>query len=348
MTVDDCYRELGVTPDASDAEIKAAWRKLAARWHPDRNPSPQALRKTQRINQALEEIRRIRREEQAEAQNATEDDPTPSPTASDSTPDSTVDQVVELTLEDIATGCTRELRGELAQTCSACEGSGRALQPAPCPSCAGAGRVNQPLWFAWMGPATECSTCEGQGTVQADCPACAATGRLPARHWHCRADLPAGLRAGSTVTATAVLDGGGTLALRLRIQVLPHALFTADPDGTLSCTVPVDGFAWMAERWVDVPTARGLQQMRLRRNALKYRIKGGGLPWQDTGSVADCLVQVTPLFPQTLSAAQVAAIETLVAGNTGDAGTEAGRQMADWHRRVKAAQAGQARQRATV
>jgi len=48
--------------------VKAAWRRLSARWHPDRNDSPQALRKIQRINRALEEIRRARGEPEAESE----------------------------------------------------------------------------------------------------------------------------------------------------------------------------------------------------------------------------------------------------------------------------------------
>src|SRR5688572_29090777 len=102
MHVDDPYHELGLPPDSSDAEVKAAWRRLSARWHPDRNDSPQALRKIQRINRALEEIRRARGEPEAEA----DKDPAPSPQP-------TVEHTVRLTLEEVVTGCVREIRGEV-------------------------------------------------------------------------------------------------------------------------------------------------------------------------------------------------------------------------------------------
>ncbi|MFN6997463.1 MAG: J domain-containing protein, partial [Aquincola tertiaricarbonis] len=49
--------ELGLRPGASEAEIKAAWRKLVSRWHPDRNASRAAVEKMQRINQAFELLR---------------------------------------------------------------------------------------------------------------------------------------------------------------------------------------------------------------------------------------------------------------------------------------------------
>ncbi|HRO61750.1 MAG TPA: DnaJ domain-containing protein, partial [Burkholderiaceae bacterium] len=57
MSIDLAYAELGLRPGASEAEVRAAFRRLAARWHPDRNPSPEAVAWMQRINRAYEAIR---------------------------------------------------------------------------------------------------------------------------------------------------------------------------------------------------------------------------------------------------------------------------------------------------
>ncbi|MBK6851216.1 MAG: J domain-containing protein [Burkholderiales bacterium] len=57
MTADKAYAELGLAPGASEAEVKMAWRRLASRWHPDRNKSAEAIAKMQRINEALAQIR---------------------------------------------------------------------------------------------------------------------------------------------------------------------------------------------------------------------------------------------------------------------------------------------------
>src|SRR6476469_2913759 len=103
MHVDAPYHELGLPPGSSDAEVKAAWRRLSARWHPDRNDSPQALRKIQRINRALEEIRKARGEPQAE--------PDENPAAAEPT----IEHNVSLTLEEVVTGCVREVRGEVVE-----------------------------------------------------------------------------------------------------------------------------------------------------------------------------------------------------------------------------------------
>src|SRR6478735_6639118 len=113
MHLDDPYHELGLPPDSSDAEVKAAWRRLSARWHPDRNDSPHALRKIQRINRALEDIRKARGEPEAEA----EEKPA-------SACEPAVEHTVRLTLEEVVTGCVREVRGEVVEDCAECEGTG--------------------------------------------------------------------------------------------------------------------------------------------------------------------------------------------------------------------------------
>ena len=327
MHVDDPYHELGLAPGCSDAEVKAAWRRLSARWHPDRNHSPQALRKIQRINRALEEIRRVRGEPAVEADEEPASDPEPS-----------VEHTVRLTLEEVVTGCVREVRGEVVEDCADCEGSGLQLHAMACSECGGAGHIRQHLWFSWVSSTTECSACQGHGRTRQACPVCAASGKAPASKYRCRVQVAPGARAGDLLDVTARVQGRQRkhkLALRLRVELQPHEFFTAEADGTLKCELPVDGFAWMANRWIEVPTPRGLQQMKLRRGYLSYRIRGAGLPWAVDAQAADCIVTVVPLFPEELSRDQEAAIDRLVKSNSGAAGTVAGDRMAAWNRLVK-------------
>ena len=326
MDLDDPYSELGLSPGSSDAEVKAAWRRLSARWHPDRNHSPQALRKIQRINRAVEEIRRARGEPEPEA----EEDPAPGPQPA-------VEHEVRLTLEEVVTGCVREVRGEVVEDCADCEGSGLQLHALSCSECGGAGHIRQHLWFTWVSSTAECSACQGHGKTRQACPACAASGKAPASKYRCRVQVAPGARAGDLLEVKARVQGRQRkhgLALRLRVELQPHEFFTAEADGTLMCELPVDGFAWMANRWIEVPTPRGLQQMRLRRGYLSYRIKGAGLPWTASAEPADCIVTVVPMFPEELSREQEAAIDRLVASNSGAAGSVAGDRMAAWSRLV--------------
>ena len=327
MDLDDSYHELGLPPGSSDAEVKAAWRRLSARWHPDRNHSPQALRKIQRINRALEEIRKARHEQEAEAESPASN--------TEEAEENPVVRTVSLTLEEVVTGCVRELRGEVVEDCADCQGSGQLLQE--CSECDGAGHIRQYLWFAWVPSTVECTVCQGHGQIYHDCADCSASGKAPASKYRCRVRIAPGARDGDLLDVTARVRGRQRqheLALRVRVELQLHEFFTAEPDGTLKYELPVDGFAWMANRWIEVPTPRGLQQMKLRRGHLSYRIKNAGLPWMDEAAAADCIVTVVPMFPETLSQEQESAIDQLVTSNTGTAGTTAGDRIAAWTERV--------------
>ncbi|GAB1383328.1 hypothetical protein MASR1M50_16480 [Burkholderiales bacterium] len=200
-------------------------------------------------------------------------------------------------------GCVREVRGEVVDDCADCEGSGLQLQATACSVCRGTGRIRQRLLFAWISPSVECTACQGHGQTRQGCTTCAASGKAPPGKYRCRVRVAPGARAGDVLDVTARVQGSRqrTLALRVRVALLPHEFFTAEADGTLKCELPVDGFAWMANRWVEVPTPRGLQQMRLRRGHLNYRIRNAGLPWTTEAAAADCIVTVVPLFPDELS-----------------------------------------------
>ena len=325
MDVDECYQELGVAPGSSDAEVKAAWRRLAARWHPDRNASPEALRKIQRINQALEEIRRAKRE--LADGDGSEQAPPRQPAA---------EHTIDLTVEEFARGCVRELQGELVEDCADCDGTGRQVHATACSECGGTGRVQQALWVAWLSPTVECGACHGLGQVRHGCTSCSASGKI-ATGYRCQVQVPPGLRAGQALDVPARVQGeerASPVVVRVRVQLQPHEFFGVEADGTLTCELPVDGFAWIANRWIDVPTPRGLQQMRLRRGNLNYRIKGAGLPWQDGAACGDCIVTVVPLFPEEFSAKQEALVDKLVAANSGAAGTLSAERIDAWSARL--------------
>lgn len=333
MNVEDSYRELGLTPDSTDAEVKAAWRRLAARWHPDRNASPHALRKIQRINRALEEIRRFR----ASAFGPITDFDAAGSGPARSAPARTLQHGVRLTLEQALAGCVQEIEGELVEDCGACGATGLQKHASECRDCRGTGQARQPLWFSWAASGVKCKACHGSGSVRHACAACAGSGKAAARPYRCRARIPAGVREGDLLNVSASLQGrhaGDKVALELRVELVPHEFFALDEDGTVRCELPVDGFAWVANRWTEVPTPSGLQQMRLKRGYHTYRIKGQGFPGED-GERADCIVTVVPLFPEELSKAQEAQVDKLIAGNTGAAGSNAQRRTAAWQQAVK-------------
>ncbi len=327
MNVDECYSELGLTAQASDAEVKAAWRRMAARWHPDRNGSPQALRKIQRINRALEEIQRVR-SLGLTVPAPLDEEPAAAPSGEP------LEHAVELTLEEAAAGCARIVEGEVADSCGLCGGHGVAATEAPCQTCEGHGMVRQHLWFSWIAPGIKCRACDGSGKVRPACARCQGSGQT-LRRYRCRVQIPCGLRSGDVVHASMRGKGGEAQALLLRIELQPHPLFALEADGTVRCELPVDGFAWIAGRWIEVPTPGGPQQMRLQREHRVYRIRGQGFPVGQDGPRADCIVTVDPLFPQEWGKDQEALLERLIAGNTRKRGTPAGERMAAWDAAVR-------------
>ena len=70
ISIEDAYVALGIPPGAPAGEVKAAWRRLASRWHPDRNPSAEAAALMQRINGAYERLMGARQDDDATAQAA--------------------------------------------------------------------------------------------------------------------------------------------------------------------------------------------------------------------------------------------------------------------------------------
>lgn len=341
MNLDDSYRELGLDPESSDAEVKAAWRRLAARWHPDRNASPQALRKIQRINRALEEIRRNR----ASAFGPLDDEAPstdPGPTTQSPGPEGSAEQTfhhtLRLTIEEAFAGCIHDIEGEVVEDCASCAGSGMQKHPRECTECGGTGHVRPHLWFAWMTPQRECAACKGEGATRHACAACQGSGQTPPRKYRCRARIPAGVRDGDLLYVPARMQGRRgqeNVALSVRVELAPHEFFSVEPDGTVKCEVPVDGFAWIANRWTEVPTPSGPQQMRLKRGYHTYRIKAHGFPLAGGDARADCIVTVLPLFPEAFSKQQEARIDRLIATNTGEAGSAVGKRMAAWKRSLE-------------
>lgn len=326
MRIDDAYTELGLAPGAPDAEVKAAWRRLVSRWHPDRNASAEAAALIQRINGAYERIRLA----------GVSADGADAPAPADGR---TVQRRVRLSIEEAVLGCTRVLRGRLVDDCVACSGGGAQGAPLRCATCGGSGRRRGDWWVAWPPVATPCADCDGSGTRQPACPACDGAGTLT-RRYRCTVRLPAGLRQGDRLGA----DGGGAHRggfdgrLDLQIELAPHPFFRIGDDGLLRAELPVDGFAWLAQRWVEIPAPTGLQQLRLRRGRLVYRLPGLGLPPgphaspQDGRPRGDYLVTVVPTFPDQPDAEQQALLDRLAV----IAGAQPAPALRAWQQRLQA------------
>ena len=323
MLIDDAYAELGLAPGAREAEVKAAWRRLVSQWHPDRNNTATALGRMQRINTAYEQIRLAGFEPCAAAANDAADAPAAPPPAPRGR---TLRRRVRLTLEEAALGCVKVLRGKETLECPRCEGRGYRVLADACGACGGEGLVRQRAWYGWLSTLATCGACQGERVARQVCGGCEGTGRITRAYRH-TVRIPAGVRHDEVVGGA---DSGGPF--ELQVELLPHRFFVLGEDGILRCEMPVDGFAWMAGRWVDVPTLSGVQQMRLKRGHHVYRLRGQGFPSERLGTRADYLLTVVPAFPESLSAEQAALLDRLSALSDGPVRTWQ-RTLQSWDRR---------------
>jgi molecular chaperone DnaJ len=309
MTVDDAYAELGLPPGANLAQAKAAWRNLVSRWHPDRNGHADASARMQRINRALEQIR-------SATSGSSKPPATEARPATRAAPAHTVHRRVQLTLEEAAAGCIKVLQGTVVETCTDCAGTGQTLKPLTCAACEGEGKVHERTWFGWFGPATPCTSCDGAGELRPPCAACAGSGKVEAASYRLSVRLPANMRSGDMLhvapgrTRTAV-------ALDITVEVLPHEYLVRDDDGTVRCELPVDGFAWIANRSIEIPTLQGLQVLGLQRGQVVYRLAGKGFLASNSHQKADQIVIIVPQFPAQLSREQERLLDKLAASTVG-------------------------------
>jgi molecular chaperone DnaJ len=299
--IDKAFAELGLPPGAPELAVKAAWRRLVSQWHPDRNVSAAAVAKMQRINRAVEAIRQAGFTPGGPSAAATHfDDAEPAadrPAAEP--PHRTIHRKVRLTLEEAAFGCTKVVSGKVTQACLACEGAGYKVLGGHCPACHGSGATLQRSWFGWAGTRTECEACHGGGIARQPCGACTGTGKAAAQAYKVTVRFPHGVRDGDLLSVAGHPGKPGALPgeLSIRVAVQDNDLFKLDPDGTLRCEVPVDGFAWIANRPVEVPTLGGVQTIQLRRDQLSHRLKGQGFPMARRGPRGDLMITITPIFP---------------------------------------------------
>lgn len=342
MGTDDAFAELGLGSDATEREVKAAWRRLASRWHPDRNTSADAVARMQRINQAFEEIRSAGFP--APRQGAEDRQPEPSraapePAAEDDLPPRRrpIHRKVKLTLEEAAAGCIRTLRGRMTHACASCDGAGHQVLGGNCAHCGGSGAVARRSFFGWPGAMSECSACHGGGIAQRSCPDCEGAG-TQARTYQLKVRIPPGLRHGDLLH----VDGRRARAhpppadLELRVELLAHPFFELDDDGTVRCEIPVDGFAWIAHRAIPLPTLAGLRSLDLRRDRLSYRLPGAGYPGARGGPRGDQVVTVKPIFPEQLSADQQALLDQLIATSSGAGAAGIDERLRGWNQSLRA------------
>lgn len=340
---DDPYAVLGLRRTASLEDVKRAYRRLAMRWHPDRNPTATAEAEFKRIKAAYEFILDPQRHAQWQQSGSSghaaphDEPPEPAATGDDLT------QSLILTLEEAAHGCIKSVELVRSTRCTPCHGSGRVqhTHSVPCAQCNGIGRVRGDSRGTRL-----CEGCGGRGYLrETDCTECAGSGwRKKLRTLSVR--VPAGILHGERLRLARQArhgpEGEGTAGdLYLEIRLAAHALFELR-ERDLHCSVPVSIFRLLSGGAIDVPTLHGsvpLDLLAYPGHGLDYRLPAQGFPKKHGRGAGDLLLHLQPVYPRHFSAKDRALLERLEASLAGDLAQRAP-ELAVWAERLREQQNG--------
>lgn len=268
----DLYDVLGVPRDASDDEIKRAFRKLAFQYHPDRNRDLGAEDKFKEINAAYQVLsdheKRSRYDRYGQAgveggfagfgssgmgadfesffqgfASVFEGMGIPFAQTAQRVPQKgdSLQSHLTLSFQEAVFGCRREIEVQRIEYCSSCRGTGSepGTNPETCPDCGGTGqmrRVQQGV-FGRFAHVTSCSRCAGSGAViKNPCSQCQGRGRIRIKR-KTTADIPAGVDDGNRLRldgeGNAGVYGGPPGDLYVAFSVEPHDLFRRDGSDVL-------------------------------------------------------------------------------------------------------------------
>jgi len=294
MAKRDYYQVLGVARNAQDAEIKKAYRRLAMKLHPDRNPGDADAEA--RFKEAKEAYEVLANAEKRAAYDEFGHQGVQFGAAGRGAagadfgdifgdfgdvfgdifgggrgrrrPQRGADMAfsLELDLEEAVHGVEKQIRVPAARECGECSGSGarRGTSRAACEACGGQGQVRMQQGFFSIHQT--CPQCRGAGSVIRDpCPACRGRGRVN----HTRTlsvRVPAGVDDGDRIRLSGEGEAGPRGAspgdLYVQVKIRPHEIFTREGDD-LYCRMPL-GFATAALGGeVQVPTLDGLAKLKI-------------------------------------------------------------------------------------
>lgn len=340
----DYYEVLGVPRNASEQEIKSAYRKLALTHHPDRNPGDgQAEERFKEAAQAYgvlgdpDKRRRYDAYGHAGVSGAAGAgfDPTIFADFSDILGDffgfgdvfgrrrgprrgADLRYNLEISFEEAAFGTETQIRIPRSETCSACSGSGAApgTHPTTCPTCRGAGQVTFQQGF--FSVARTCSHCRGSGRIVTErCTSCEGEGLIPVERT-LQIKVPPGVDTGSQLRITGEGEtgalGGTTGDLYVVLRVAEHPFFKRD--GTsLYCEIPVSVPQAALGASLDVPTLDGgktrVSLPEGTQSGTVLRVKGQGVPQLGGRGRGDLHVLVRVVVPRHLTGEQRKLFEQL-------------------------------------
>ena len=336
----DYYELLGVARDASDDEIKRAFRRLARELHPDVSTEPDAAERFKQVAEAYEVLSDPQRRDTYDRFGhaglrrggfaPTEFDLGDisdlfsaffgegifgqASRAGARARGADLAAVVEITLSDAFTGVTVPVPVRVAVECDRCEGSGAepGTSPVTCPTCGGAGRVQQVSQsvFGQFVRASTCPRCHGSGrSVETPCKRCNGEGRL-VEDRSPEIEIPAGIHDGQRIRVRAgghaAARGGETGDLYVQVRVRPHEQLARDGDDLVTA-VGVTMIDAAIGTTATVPTADGEIELEIPAGAQPgdvQVVRGKGMPSVSGGRRGDLRVHLDVRIPRRLDPEQ--------------------------------------------
>jgi len=350
MAKRDYYEVLGVAREASDDEIKKAYRKLAVKFHPDKNPGDKSAEENfKEIGEAYEALsdahKRAAYDQYGHAafdararagrgggfhdpfdifrevfsgSSIFEEffggqDPSQPHRGDDLRYD------LEITLEEAVLGCEKKISITKSIRCATCDGSGmeQGSKTRVCPTCAGHGVVLTSRGFISL--RQTCPHCKGSGRLlEKPCKTCHGEGR----HEHnseIKLRIPAGVDTGSRLRSSgngeAGFRGGPAGDLYVILHVKPHELFQRDGDDLL-CEAPVSFVQAALGAEIEVPTLDSKVRIKIPAGAqtgAAFRVKGKGVKNLQGYGYGDFHVRIQVQVPTHLSVEQKAKLREFAA-----------------------------------
>ena len=352
MSKRDFYEILGVNRDASSEDIKKAYRKLAMKHHPDRNPdNPKAEAQFKEAKEAYEILSDEQKRTAYDQYGHAGVDPQARSGAGgggfgDAFSDIFGDIFggssggnranvyrgadlrynLEITLEEAAHGSETRIRIPTMASCETCDGSGakKGTQPQTCPTCAGHGQVRMQQGF--FSVQQTCPKCHGTGRYIPDpCNTCHGAGRVK-HHKTLSVKIPVGVDEGDRIRLTgegeAGVNGGPTGDLYVQIHLKPHTVFQREHDD-LHCEMPVSFTTAALGGEIKVPTLDGAAHLKIpagSQTGKAFRLRGKGIKGVRSHAHGDLLCHVVIETPVSLTDRQkelLREFEEISQGNDG-------------------------------
>ncbi|HEY6009844.1 MAG TPA: molecular chaperone DnaJ [Nitrospirota bacterium] len=332
----DFYELLGVHRNATEAELKRAYRRLAHEHHPDKNPGNKAAEeKFKEISAAYEVLSDPQKRAYYDQYGAAPGTQGAGPGGfgagmgmgdifgdifeeffgggrggSRATAGDDLRYKLKISFEEAAAGTTAKIRVPRQERCPDCDGLGARSKDGivTCTSCNGAGQIRMQQGF--FSVSRTCSRCKGEGRVITDpCKTCGGRKRIE-RERTLQVKIPAGVETGNTIRLTGEGElgtfGGPPGDLYVYLTVDAHPLFTREGQDII-CEVPISFAQAALGTEIDVPTLSGNAKLKVPAGTQPghvFRLKGKGFPYLRGQGTGDQLCRVIVEVPSKLTPKQ--------------------------------------------